>query len=251
MDEEAIRWLARDIETAGTVVALTGAGISTASGVPSFRGEDGIWAQFDQADFHYDRFQRDPAGFWEDRIELRETMVGNKEITPNAAHDALAELEQRGDLDAVITQNIDGLHAAAGTETVITLHGTNQVCDCPACGLQTPAGPVFEEVRNGGGPPRCGDCGAVLKPGVVLFGESLPEEPLSRAQSLAEESDVFLAIGSSLQVRPAANLPVRARRAGATLAVLNLDPTPVSEDAAYDIRADVTEVLPELVRTIG
>jgi len=248
--DEAIESLAGELRTADSVVAMTGAGVSTASGLPSFRGEDGLWAEFDQREFHARRLRADPAGFWSDRIELRERFYGGHDIEPNAAHEALATLEERGHLDAVLTQNVDGLHADAGSESVIKLHGTNREIECVECGARQPADPVFERAREGELPPRCGSCGGVLKPAVVLFGESMPDGPTLRAHELAGESEVFLAVGSSLTVQPAAGLPERAKRSGATLAVVNLDPTPLSERADYDLRADVTEVLPRLVETL-
>ena len=231
-------------------VALTGAGISTASGLPSFRGEDGIWGdEFDPADFHYSRFRSDPAGFWRDRVGMHDTMYGG-EVEPNAAHEALAELEEVGVLDAVITQNVDGLHGAAGSESVIELHGNAQRVACESCGQRYDAAPVFEQVRQGAVPPRCEACDGVLKPDVVLFGEQLPAGALQEAQNHASEADVFLAMGSSLTVQPAASLPRRATRGGGTLVLVNLEKTPFSGEADYEFRADVTDVLPAVADTI-
>jgi len=248
--EAVIGSLAGEIVDAERVVALTGAGVSTASGIPSFRGDGGIWEQFDQRDFHYRRFNADPGGFWRDRLDLRDAFYGDGETEPNAAHRALAELEREGYLDAVVTQNIDGLHAAAGSETVIELHGTNREAECVECGRRIPAETAFERADTGELPPRCGACDGVLKPAVVLFGESMPDEPTIRAHELAGRSELFLAVGSSLQVQPAAGLPARARQSGATVAVVNLEATPLSDRADYDLRADVTEVLPALVEAL-
>ncbi|MCU4717380.1 NAD-dependent deacylase [Halapricum hydrolyticum] len=247
---DRIESLAAEVADAERVVALTGAGVSTASGIPSFRGEGGIWEQFDQRDFHYRRFDADPAGFWRDRIDLRETFYGDGEIEPNAAHEALADLEGMGYLDAAVTQNVDGLHGVAGSETVIELHGTNREAECVECGRRIPAETAFERAEDGELPPRCEACGGVLKPAVVLFGESMPDEPTIRAHELAGQSDLFLAIGSSLQVQPAAGLPARAQRSGATLAIVNLEETPVSDRAEYDLREDVTAALPALVEAV-
>ncbi len=248
--DERIAALASEIASADSVVALTGAGVSTASGVPSFRGDGGIWERFDQRDFHFRRFQADPAGFWTDRIDLREAFYGDREIEPNAAHEALVALERAGHLDAILTQNVDGLHQAAGSESVVELHGTNREVECVDCGHREPADPIFERARDGELPPTCPDCSGDLKPAVVLFGESMPDEPTIRAHELAGRSDVFLAIGSSLTVQPAAGLPSRAQRSGATLAVINLEETSVSSRADYDHRADVTEVLPAVVEAL-
>ncbi|WP_331234964.1 NAD-dependent deacylase [Natronorarus salvus] len=226
-------------------VVLTGAGVSTASGIPDFRGEGGIWGrEFDPASFHRRRFDRDPEGFWDDRLRLHERLFP-EEVAPNAAHEALATLESNGHLDAVITQNTDGLHAAAGSGTVIELHGNAARVVCESCGDRSSADEAFECVRAGGSPPTC-PCGGVHKPDVVLFGESLPREAIERARGYATDCDVFLAIGSSLTVEPAASLPRIASRNGAFCAVVNLERTPMSGRADLDLRADVTEVLPAL-----
>jgi NAD-dependent deacetylase len=241
--------LARALRGADVAAALTGAGVSTASGIPSFRGDDGVWGTaFDPGDFHVRRFRSDPAGFWADRVDLRETMRPD-DVAPNAAHEALATLESRGVLAAVITQNTDGLHGRAGSGEVVELHGSADRVACPDCGHRGPADPAVERARDGERPPACPDCGGPLKPDVVLFGESLPRVALARARDLAERSDVFLAAGSSLTVEPAASLPGIAARDG-RLAVCNLDPTPADDRAEFPLRSDVTEVLPALVERI-
>lgn len=233
---------------AGDVVALTGAGVSVASGIPPFRGEtpdetgEAVWDEYDPMTFHRRRFDADPAGFWDDRLDLRERLYGDG-VEPNGAHEALARMERRGDLDTLVTQNVDGLHAAAGSEDVVRLHGRRDRVVCDDCGDDRPAGPVFERAREGDGAPAC-DCGGVLKPAVVLFGEQLPADPLDRAQRRARDCDAFLAVGSSLGVRPASLLPRIAAESGATLVVVNLEKTPLSDVADHDIRADVTELLP-------
>jgi NAD-dependent deacetylase len=241
--------LGREIAAADSTVALTGAGVSTASGIPDFRSEDGIWADHDPADFHYSRFKADPAGFWADRGAIQ-TLLANEDVVPNVAHEGLADLERWGHLDAVVTQNVDGLHAAAGSESVVTLHGNAARVVCEGCGRRTEADPVFERAAQGELPPTCSVCDGVYKPDVVLFGEQLPSGAIKRARALARRADVFLAIGSSLTVQPAASLPQRAANSGATLAVVNLDETPVSDRAALDRRADVTEAVPALVAAV-
>jgi NAD-dependent deacetylase len=283
MDGDDLRFAARAIADADSVVGMTGAGVSTASGVPDFRGDDGLWERHDPMDFHVDRFEADPEGFWTDRLALHESIYGTDDesgseasegnntgsdaagagedaedgadgsaaIEPNAAHEALAALEADGHLDALITQNVDGLHAAAGSEELIEIHGSGERVVCRSCRSRFPAEPVRERVREGERPPACADCGDPLKPDVVLFGESLPEYALLRAHALAEKADVFLVAGSSLSVEPAASLPHTAADRGATMVVVNLDATPLSGRAEYDFRTDVTDLLPRLREAIA
>ncbi|MHC3438140.1 SIR2 family NAD-dependent protein deacylase [Natrialbaceae archaeon A-gly3] len=243
--------LATEIADAETVTALTGAGISAPSGVPTFRGEDGVWEHFDEGQFTYGRFQRDPAGFWRDRVELYEVMFGD-DFEPNAGHEALAGLAADGHLEAVLTQNTDGLHAEAADEItdedrpeLLELHGNARRVRCVDCGRREKNGPILKRIRGSEVPPRC-SCGGIFKPDVVLFGEQLPGGALQRARTLARESDVFLAIGSSLVVQPAASLPRQAAQTGGTLAIVNLEETPYDADASALFRADVTDVLPRL-----
>jgi len=251
----AVEGVTAAIERADSVVALTGAGVSVASGVPAFRGTspegvstETVWDRHDPADFHRRRFDADPEGFWTDRLALRETMYG-RGVEPNAAHEALARMERAGHLDTLATQNVDGLHAAAGSESVVRLHGRSDQVVCDDCGRREPAEAAFERVRDGESPPTC-DCGGVSKPDVVLFGEALPDGPLERVQRATRRCDVFLAVGSSLTVRPASLLPEIAAETGATLVVANLEETPASETADHDLRVDVTDFLPRLVAAL-
>jgi NAD-dependent deacetylase len=234
---------ARDLAAADVAVALTGAGVSTASGVPDFRGEDGVWDRFDPGAFRIDRFRRSPGEFWTDWLRLHDDLVdGDPE--PNAAHRALADLETAGQLDAVVTQNVDGLHRAAGSERVVHLHGAGDLAVCPVCGEETPTDATAERVRGGEVPPTCGDCGEPLKPDTVLFGERLPLDALQEAKSLLREADAVLVAGSSLEVDPAGSLPAEA--GDAAVAIVNLQETPMDHRAHYLFREDVTEVLPAI-----
>ena len=247
--EDAVGDLADAVLAADSVVALTGAGLSTASGIPDFRSEGGVWDSHDPADFQYARFQADPAGFWTDRLSLHETLHEDA-VGPNAGHRALADLEAAGHLGALVTQNVDGLHREAGSDRVIRLHGTGAEVECTDCNRRQAAAPVRQRAANGELPPRCGHCEGVLKPAVVLFGESLPQGALHRARERVREADLLLAAGTSLTVEPAASLPRLAATGGATVAVVNLESTRISERAAVDLRADVTEVLPALVAAL-
>ncbi|RQG96462.1 SIR2 family NAD-dependent protein deacylase [Natrarchaeobius chitinivorans] len=246
--------LAAELRDAETAVALTGAGISAPSDVPTFRGDDGVWDRFDEGQFTYGRFQRDPSGFWADRLELqRELFGGNPE--PNTAHEALAALGKDGTLEAVLTQNTDGLHADAadaitdGSEaesaTILELHGNARRVRCVDCGNRRASGPIFERAAEGELPPLC-ECGGHYKPDVVLFGEQLPGAVIQRARSFAREADVFLAIGSSLVVEPAASLPKLAAENGGIVGIVNLESTPRDGIADVVRRDDVAEVLPRL-----
>lgn len=242
-----------DVEAAAGALAdadraavLTGAGVSTASGIPDFRGPGGLWERYDPEDVHVRRLDRDPAAFWARWLEIQATAFGGEDVGPNPAHVALADLEAAGALEAILTQNVDGLHQIAGSETVIELHGAHDRVECRRCGRRRDAGPVTERAHDGELPPRCGACGGVLKPASVLFGEPLPEAALLRAHVHAEKSEVFLVAGSSLTVEPAASLPRTAAETGATLILANREPTPLDELATYVLREDVTAVLPRL-----
>ncbi len=251
-----IHQLATAIREAENGVALTGAGISAPSGIPTFRGEDGVWSHFEQGNFHYDRLQVDPAGFWQDRLELHQRLFGDN-YEPNIAHEALATLGASGQLEAIITQNTDGLHERAaqsvdGDSTeLLELHGNAHRVVCQRCGHRREADPVFERVRDGECPPRCDvGCSGIYKPDVVLFDEQLSEPTLERAREHAREADVFLAIGSSLVVEPAASLPQLAATTGGQLAIVTLAETPSDRIAEFVFRMDVTRVLPQLAAAI-
>jgi NAD-dependent deacetylase len=225
-------------------VALTGAGISTESGIPDFRSGRGIWAEFDPLEVgHISAFRRDPARVWA-FYRLRIDVV--RQAAPNAGHVALAELERDGRLTRVITQNVDGLHRAAGSDA-LEVHGALDRVDCLGCGARFPIEEAERRMTAGpDGVPRC-DCGAPLKPGVVLFGEMLPEAAIDEAFALASSCELFLAAGSTLEVHPVGGLPEVARRAGATLAIVNRGPTAYDDDCDVRIEGALGEVLPRLV----
>jgi NAD-dependent protein deacetylase/lipoamidase len=239
---DAAAALASLIRDANRVVALTGAGISVPSGIPDFRTpETGLWENVDPMEVaHIDVFHRDPERFWS-FYSARFHILAGKE--PNRAHAALAELERRGHLEAVVTQNIDRLHARAGTQELIELHGTIEHSSCLRCGRRYPLAEVERRLADDrSGVPRC-DCGAPLKPGVVLFGEMLPAAAISRAQSLAARADLLLCIGSSLEVHPAAALPQLTLERGGRLAIITTGPTPYDSVATVRLRGDVVEEL--------
>jgi NAD-dependent deacetylase len=226
-------------------VALTGAGVSTESGIPDFRSPTGIWAEFDPLEYAtLGAFEADPEKVWR-FYAPRFSML--TEAEPNAAHRALAELERYGLLQAVITQNIDLLHARAGSAEVVEVHGSIRTSTCPACAAQYALDDVLGLLEEGDGAPRCGGCGAVLKPDVVFFDEMLPEDAIDRSYALAREARLLLVVGSSLEVWPVAELPLVTLDAGGKLAVVNEGPTPVDGRAELRLDGKAGEVLGETV----
>jgi NAD-dependent deacetylase len=222
-------------------VALTGAGVSTESGIPDFRSATGIWAEVDPAEVAtVDAFRRDPDAVWS---FYARRFRGLADAEPNAAHYALAELERRGALDAVITQNIDTLHTRAGSRDVVEVHGSIRDAVCLRCGAAEPLADAMAHAEATGRAPTCAACGAVLKPGVVLFGELLPRTAIDRATALAREAALMLVVGSSLEVWPVAGLPLESR----AFAIVNRGPTPLDHRAALTIDAGAGETLAALV----
>ncbi len=241
MSAAAVR-LAELIRGARSVVALTGAGISVPSGIPDFRSPGtGLWTQVNPMEVaHIDVWRRDPERFWGYYATRFQSLA---EKRPNRAHLALAELERAGLLDAVITQNIDRLHASAGTRELVEVHGSIASSSCLVCGLRY----ALEDVRarhagDPAGVPRC-DCGAPLKPDVVLFGEYLPVEAFARAEALATGAELMLCIGSSLEVYPVAGLPGTTLAAGGRIAIITRSSTPYDRQAAVVMHGDVVEEL--------
>jgi len=241
--------LAELIREATSVVALTGAGISVPSGIPDFRSPGtGLWEKVDPMEVaHISVFRRDPQRFWHfygDRFAT----LGAKE--PNAAHAALVELERRGALDAVITQNIDMLHRNAGTEELVEVHGSIATSSCLECGASYELDEARARVRDAAdGVPRC-DCGEPLKPDVVLFGEMLDEDAMRRAFAHAARADLMLCVGSSLEVHPVAGLPELTLRAGGKIAIVTQGPTAYDDAAEVKLDGDVVEELGALLAAL-
>ena len=232
--------LAELIRESETVVALTGAGISVPSGIPDFRSPGtGLWTKVDPMKVaHIEAFRRDPKAFW-DYYRPRFQSLGDKR--PNPAHEALAELERRGHLAAVITQNVDRLHRAAGSQRVIEVHGSIETSSCQLCGASFRLEDVEELFVDG--VAECRLCCGAVKPDVVLFGELLPEAAMAEAQELAATADLMLCVGSSLEVYPVAGLPELTLASGGRLAIVTKSRTPYDRQAELRLDGDVVEEL--------
>lgn len=243
--QEDVKKAAQLLAEAKFAVALTGAGISTPSGIPDFRSPGkGLWEFVDPADVaSIWAYRRQPERFYE---WIRPLLHALRKAKPNPAHYALARLEQAGIIQWVITQNIDALHQKAGSQRVIEVHGHTRTATCLSCGYRMPTEDLWPRVMRGEMPSPCPKCGGLLKPDVVLFGEMLPLEAITQAQEMALFADVMLVVGSSLEVMPAADLPRLTRRSGGKVIVVNLSRTTLDEEADVVLRGDVAEVLPRL-----
>lgn len=228
-------------------VVFTGAGVSTESGIPDFRSPGGVWDRY--APIDYRDFLRDPEARRETWRRGLHTYPVVAAAEPNPAHLAIAELERLGRLAALITQNIDGLHQRAGSspELIVELHGNAHQVRCLACGARDERAAVHGRVEAGEAEPPCQRCGGVLKPATVSFGEPMPADEVGRAERAARSCDLFVVVGSSLVVYPAAGLPELALQAGAPLAIVNASPTHLDPYAAVRIEAKAGEVLPDVV----
>ena len=232
------------------IVGFTGAGISTESGVPDFRSEDGLWTRHSMTTLQeFTSSEETRREFWGMALDVWSTL---RDAWPNAGHDAFVELHRQGRLELLVTQNIDSLHQRAGlpAEKVIELHGAATEAACLICGDRVAADEVGRRLEAGETAPRC-RCGGLLKPAVILFGETLPRGVMARAGTVVEHCDLLLVAGSSLEVEPAASLPRIARKAGARLVIVNRDPTPHDGIGDVVVRGEIGTVLPALVRRHG
>jgi NAD-dependent deacetylase len=243
----SVQQLAELVRGLGPAVVLTGAGVSTESGIPDFRSPTGIWAQYDPEEYAtIDAFRADPVKIWR-FYSLRFKAL--TEAAPNAGHLALAELERAGHVRAVITQNIDLLHERAGSRDVVEVHGSIRTSSCPGCGASYRLAEVLPQV-DGDGVPRCDACGEVLKPDVVFFGELLPEVAIDRAYELARSTRLLLVVGSGLEVWPVSLLPDETVRAGGQVAIVNKGPTTFDDRAVVKIDGGAGETLAALARRL-
>jgi len=242
--EELIARAGRDILKAKKVVALTGAGMSVESDIAPFRGKGGIWEKYDPVEYAYiDVLRNNPGKTWILLSEMQKEILKAK---PNPGHVSLAELERLGYLSSIITQNVDGLHHEAGSKKIIEFHGSHRETYCMQCGKRIKSEAVSLEIL----PPRC-DCGGVIRPDVVFFGEAIPYEALTQSNQEARSCNVMLVIGTSAEVQPAASLPDIAKAQGATIIEINIEATAFTgHTSTYFIKGKAGEILPKIVSTI-
>jgi NAD-dependent deacetylase len=238
------------LSSAHQVLVFSGAGISTGSGIPDFRGPGGVWTR--RQPVYYDEFlasSEKRVEYWEYKLEGWELFSAAR---PNATHQAVVELERRGRLLAVVTQNIDGLHQAAGStpKLVIEVHGTNRLCECIKCGERSDPVPHFEAFRRTGQPPQC-DCGGYIKAATISFGQPLDPSVLERAFESARKCDLVVSLGSTLSVQPASLVPLEAARRGVPYVVINRGPTDHDELCTLRLEGDVAEIFPPAVAALG
>ena len=246
MNDATIHRAAELVQKSNTIVAFTGAGISTPSGIPDFRSEkSGLWDQVDAMEVaSIYGFRQNPQAFFDWVRPLAQTTL---KAIPNPAHTALVQLEKISKLDCIITQNIDMLHTRAGNTVVHELHGHMREATCIHCFTKYDASPIIEDVIATGKVPHCPKCNGVLKPDVILFGEQLPYKQVQYARDAARRCDLMLVLGSSLEVFPASDLPVLAHRNNAKIIIINLQPTPLDTVADVLIHEDVAQVLPAIM----
>lgn len=246
---EKIAVVAGWIRQAENIVAFTGAGISTPSGIPDFRGENsGLWENVDPhrvASIY--GFRKEPQAFYDWVRPLVNTI---RNAQPNVAHDALVWLENTGKLRAVITQNIDMLHTRAGNTIVFELHGHMRLATCISCFREYPGGAILEKFLEDGTIPRCPECDGVLKPNVILFGEQLPYNQMMGAKKAVRVADLCIVVGSSLEVAPASDIPLIAKRNGAKLVIINKEATLLDRFADLVIPGDAATILPDIIKQL-
>ena len=240
------------IKDSEKIVVFTGAGVSTESGIPDFRSPGGLWSKYDPEDFTYQRFVSDEKArhkYWQMSTEFFHSL---QSVKPNAAHIAIAKLEAIGKLDCLITQNIDGLHQIAGVspERIIELHGTARSVSCLSCKKRYDRDGVQERIAKGDKAPRCDDCNGLLKPATISFGQAMPEQETAEALKRSGGCDLFIVIGSSLVVQPAASMPVVAKERGARLIIINREATPHDYMADLVIQGSAGSVLPDILAKV-
>jgi NAD-dependent deacetylase len=250
--EDKLRQIAKRIIASKRVIVFSGAGLSTESGIPDFRSPGGVWDRYDPEDFDFQNFlvsETSREKYWQMATEMYESI---KPAQPNLAHLAIAELEKLGKLDCIITQNIDGLHFKAGNSEgkVLQLHGTAIFVSCLSCKKRYDRDEIQERIRKGLKAPRCDDCGGLLKPATISFGQSMPEKETQEAYHRSSLCDLFIVIGSSLVVQPAASMPLVAKRNGAKLVIINRDPTPYDDMADFVLHGQAGPTMAKILEYI-
>ncbi len=250
--EEVIATVVDLIVNSQKIVVFTGAGVSTESGIQDFRSPGGLWERYDPEDFTYQRFISSETArekYWEMSSEFYHVI---NEARPNPTHEAIAELEKMEKLDCLITQNVDGLHQMAGSspEKILELHGTTRTVSCLSCKKGYTRDEVQEMISSGVKVPRCDQCDGILKPDTISFGQAMPERETAEAVRRSEECDLFIVIGSSLVVHPAASMPLVAKERGAKLVIINRDPT--SQDSMADavVRGSAGAIMSEIIQGV-
>jgi NAD-dependent deacetylase len=250
--KDQIEKVAQWIVHSKRVVVFAGAGLSTESGIPDFRSPGGVWDRYNPEDFYFQNFMASEASrekYWQMATEMYEPM---KKAQPNLAHLAIADLERLGKLDCIITQNVDGLHHKAGNseEKILELHGTAMHVACMQCQKRYDREKVQQRWRNGEKAPRCGDCGGPLKPATISFGQSMPERETQESYQRSSACDLFIVIGSSLVVQPAASMPLVAKRNGAKLVIINRDPTSFDDSADMTIHGQAGSIMAGILENV-
>ncbi len=251
--EEQIQRVVDWIRASRKIIVFTGAGVSTESGIPDFRSPGGVWQKYNPEDFYYQKFlagEEAREKYWQMSKEFYGPI---RQAQPNAAHRAVVELEKMGKLDCVITQNVDFLHQRAGTspEKVIELHGTAISVSCLSCRKKYPREEIQSWLMKGVRVPRCEACQGILKPDTVAFGQPMPPKETGEAFQRARACDLFMVIGSSLVVQPAASVPLEARESGAKLVIINRDRTPLDSMADGVLSGSAGEVMRRIMETLG
>jgi len=249
--EAALQRVAELIKKSSRIVGFTGAGISTESGISDYRSKGGLWNRFTPV--YYDEFLADEEKrtlYWQRKKEMWPSL---RDAQPNTGHRFFFQLHQTGKLCGVITQNIDGLHAKAGLprQKIVRIHGTNAEIVCLSCGRILPAAELMESLEPGGPAPRCSECGGLLKPNTISFGQSLDPHELDRAEELSAHCDLMFCLGSTLVVHPAAGFPARAARRGTALVIVTLSETPLDSAATVVLRRPIGEVVGDLSDQLG
>jgi NAD-dependent deacetylase len=245
---ELIEKLGKWVKESQNIVIFTGAGVSAESGIPTYRGQGGYWDKYDPEKYaNINYFHKDPSYYWSFFKEVRAPVL--KKAKPNLAHESIATLEALGKIKSVITQNIDGLHKKAGSKNILELHGNTRMFSCLECNAEYRLDQVNKLLEKSL-PPECDKCSGLIRPQVILFGESLDPIILSRAETDSTQCDLFIAAGSSLVVQPAASLPIIAKNNGAKLAIINIDPTPLDSIADLVINISASEVFSKIVQGI-